>query len=445
MPVNIIGSALLNGPETIPGYHELITYGPILAALGAIKYYFKGSTNTSERDMHGKVYMITGGTSGLGAEVVKELASKGAQVILLVRSIEDAWLVDYIDDLRTATDNFMIYAEVCDLNSLYSIRKFATKWLDNLPPRRLDGIVCCAADCIPIGKSRQVTEEGIEKQLGINYLAHYHLLTLLAPSIRSQPPDRDVRIVLTSCATQSLGEVDTDDLLYENKRYLKNLSYKLYGTSKLLLGLFGKEFQKRCLNYQRKDLLPCNVHISLVNPGMMRTPSTRRFLSMGTIWGLILYIILYPIWFLFFKSTADGMQSILFTLWSPLFLQNYGFQLVTECKIIRPSRKEFADENLQELIFNQTEKIIERLEKQSAIERKKAADKGKTKEQRLKESKERHLAELKRKQDITEKPNTVDELQTKLGFLRQLIAPDLPLFPSEDTKIHKTKASKRKK
>lgn len=444
MPVNIIGTALMNGPDSIPGYHQAITYGPILVALGAIKYYFKGSVNTSERDLHGKVYIVTGGTSGLGAELVKELAVKGAQIILLVRSIEDAWLVEYIDDLRSATNNFMIYAEMCDLNSLYSIRKFATKWLDNQPPRRLDGVVCCAADCIPMGKSRQVTEEGIEKQLGINYLAHYHLLTLLAPSIRSQPPDRDVRLLLTSCATQSLGQIDMEDLLYENKRYSKNLSYKLYGTSKLLLGLFGKEFQKRCLNYQRKDNLPCNVHVSLVNPGMMRTPSTRRFLSMGSIWGLIMYVILYPIWFLFFKSTSDGIQSLLFTLFSPVFLQNYGFQLVAECKIIAPSRKEFADEELQQDIYDKTEKIIERLEKQSAIERKKASEKGKTKEQLLKESKERHLAELKRKQDITEKPNTVDELQAKLGFLRQQIAPDLPLFPEDDVKVHKTKAKKRK-
>lgn len=368
MPLDIIQSAVIHGAaETIPGWEAIKTYGPLVLGLGLTKYYFRGSTNTWERDMHGKVYMVTGGTSGLGAEIARELALKGAQVILLVRSIDDSWLIEYIDDLRESTGNFMIYAEECNLNSLYSIRKFATRWLDNKPPRRLDGVICLAAEAIPIGKPRQTTEEGVEKQLGINYLSHYHLLTLLAPALRSQPPDRDVRVLVASCASQSLGEVDLKDLLSENKRYQQNKSYKVYGTSKLLLGLFVKEMQRRCNQYERKDNMPCNIKFNMVNPGMMRTPSTRRFLSMGTIWGLILYLILFPVWYLFFKNAYEGQQSFLYALWAPQFLQIDGGHFIQECKIITPSRKEFQDEELQKKVYEQTESIIGRLEKQSAL------------------------------------------------------------------------------
>ncbi|WEJ96644.1 hypothetical protein PSN45_004186 [Yamadazyma tenuis] len=442
MPVDIIHNAVVNGPEIIPGWPYIKAYGPAVLGLAAIKYYFRGSMNTWERDMHGKVYIVTGGTSGLGSELVKELATRGAQIILLVRTIEDNWLEEYVDDLRETTNNFMIYAEQCDLNSLYSVRKFATKWLDNQPPRRLDGILCCAAECLPVGKTRQVTEEGVERQIGINYLAHYHLITLLAPALRVQPGDRDVR---------SLGEVDLEDLLFENKRYNKNKPYLWYGTSKLLMGLFAKEFQKRCDEYERKDKLPCNIKINLVNPGMMRSPSTRRFLSMGTIWGLLLYVLLFPIWYIFFKHPYEGQQSFLFALWAPFLAKMDGGQMISECKVIRPSRKEFKDTELQAAIFDQTEELITKLEKQSAIERKKQEKKNeskKPKEQRLQEAKEKHLAQLKKKQDIHEIPASVEELDSKLGYLRQSIQPDMPLFPesvpgsSTSSKKKKSKAKK---
>jgi NAD(P)-dependent dehydrogenase (short-subunit alcohol dehydrogenase family) len=74
--------------------------------------------------------------SGIGAEVAKGLAGRGAQLVLLTQhALTDPFLVDYIEDLRTQTNNELITAEQVDLASLHSIRNFATKWIDNLPPR----------------------------------------------------------------------------------------------------------------------------------------------------------------------------------------------------------------------------------------------------------------------------------------------------------------------
>ena len=248
---------MFDGPEVIPYWDQIKEYGPtvlpILLTLAGAKYYFHGATNTWERDMHGKVFMITGGTSGIGAQIAYELGQRGAQLILLTRRTNDQWVAEYIEDLRDKTNNGLIYAEECDLSSLYSIRKFATRWLDNQPPRRLDGVICCAAECIPRGKSRQITMDGVERQIGINYLAHFHLLTLLGPSLRVQPPDRDVRVLIATCSSQNLGDVDLNDLLWSNKRYPATQPWKVYGTSKLLLGLFAKEYQRQLMGYERKD------------------------------------------------------------------------------------------------------------------------------------------------------------------------------------------------
>ncbi|ODV78774.1 NAD(P)-binding protein [Suhomyces tanzawaensis NRRL Y-17324] len=432
MPVDFLTKVLYEGTDVIPAWEALKTYGPVVLTLAGLKYYFRGATNTWERDLHGKVFMITGGTSGVGATVAYELASKGAQVILLVRSTEDAWTVDFVEDMREKTDNFMIYAEQCDLASLWSIRQFATKWLDNQPPRRLDGVICCAADLTPRGKPRQVTQDGIETQLGTNYFGHFHLLTLLSPSLRVQPPDRDVRVVLASCSSHLLGDVNLADLAWE-KDYPINQPWKVYGTSKLLLGLFAKEFQKQLVNYERKDKAPCNVRINLVNPGLMRTPSTRRFFSMGSILGLILYVLLWPVWFIFLKSTSGGSQPLLFAVMAPVLAKMDGGKMIQECKIATKLRKEYDDEELQQKVFEETERLIEKWEKQSAIER--------NKNKKTKTAK-------KKPTNIYEKPNTIEELDEKMESLRSQVGipvsakGEMPLFP--DPNADMTTRSRKK-
>lgn len=441
MPVDILTSVFFDGVESIPGWEYIKRFAlPALGAAG-VKYYLGGTTNTWDRDLHGKVFMITGGTSGTGQQLALELATKGAQIILLVRSTEDLWTVDYVEDLRETSNNHLIYAEQCDLADLHLVRKFATKWLDNQPPRRLDGVICCAAESTPIGVARQFTIDGVERQMGINYLAHFHLLTLLGPSLRVQPPDRDVRVILCSCSTHALGEVDTTDLLWTDKTYPLRQPWKVYGTSKLLLGLFAKEYQRQLDKYERPDKSPVNVRINLVNPGIMRSPSTRRFLSMGSIFGLILYVLMWPLWWFVLKSTGQGIQSILFALYAPVFKKVEGGNYIQECKIVAAGqRKEYLDEQIQEEVFIKTQELLADLEKKAAIERKKKErleEMGKSTKQKKEEEKQR---EEKKK---TAQQHRVEKLRLELGIGRSTATnvggSELPLFPQKITEINETR------
>lgn len=440
MPIDIVSTAVFDGPQAIPGWRYISTFGPALAVAAATKYYFAGASNEFKRELHGKVYIITGGTSGLGAALAHELALKGAQLILLSRSTDDAWTVEFIEDLRDKTNNFMIYAEHCDLSLLHLVRLFATKWLDNQPPRRLDGVICCAADCVPRGRSRQYSVDGVENQLAVNYLAHYHLLTLLKPSLQVQPPDRDVRVVLTTCTSQAAGQIDKNDILWESRLYPDNAPWKVFGTSKLLLGMFGRSFQRLLNEYERKDKAPCNIKVSIVNPGIMRSPSTRRFLSMGTIWGLFVYILLYPIWFIFFKDAVQGCQSLLFAIYAPMLGAQDGGNVIQECKILTKTRPELTDDVLQDEVFAATAGVIEKLEKLSAIERKKQ-------EKKLGLDKKKAEEEKQKKEDVHEKPQNEEELQYKLDAIRKSMGilsqqqGDLPLFPEEGVEQAKKAAN----
>lgn len=371
MPINFLATVYVEGRQTIPYYDYLKYLVPGAAITYGLKSYFAGPRNTWEKDLHGKVFLITGGTSGLGAETVRNLAQRGAQVILLVKNIQDGWLLDNIDDLREATSNPCVYAEECDLSDLYSVRKFATKWIDNMPARRLDGVICCASLILPPGTPRRMTNpDGLEPQYEVTYLSHYLLLNILAPAIKAQPPDREVRIILTSCISSVMAELDLDDLGYIKRNYPVNKPFLVNGEAKLSLALMGYELQRQFDSHERKDGAPSNVHVSIVDPGMMRSPSFKRFITFGRLWMILIYLILWPIWWLLLKSSVDGCQSMLFAIMNPDTIEQKTTAYISNVGVRdAPPRSEFSDIEKQKELFERTAKLIEAVEKRTAVQR----------------------------------------------------------------------------
>jgi hypothetical protein len=67
MPLPFIGEILFNGVPSIPSSWTILKVVLAIVVVGLIKWLSTGASNTSERQMHGKIVMITGGTSGIGA------------------------------------------------------------------------------------------------------------------------------------------------------------------------------------------------------------------------------------------------------------------------------------------------------------------------------------------------------------------------------------------
>jgi len=365
--------------EGIPGLPNVWTIAKVALAIGfivLIKLYSRGVRNTSERKLHGKVVLLTGGTSGIGAALALDLATRGAQIVLLVhQSPSDIFLVEYIDDLRERSGNELVYAEQADLSSLHSIRQFATKWINNLPVRRLDMIVLCAATLTPPGKERILTEEGLEETWAVNYLANFHLLSILSPAIRAQPPDRDVRIIFASCPSYiSSPPVGDGKIALEKKDWSPS---KAYASSKLALLTFGHAFQKHLDSYKRPDGLPANARVVFVDPGYARTPGFRRWFSRGTIWGLGVYVLLWQNFWIFLKSSDDGAQSFLYAAMEATLGRGSGGRLIKECREVDFARVDVKDEKLAEKLWKGSEELIERIEREEAVRR--AFEKGEKK------------------------------------------------------------------
>ncbi|KAL2006295.1 hypothetical protein VTN00DRAFT_9949 [Thermoascus crustaceus] len=400
MPVPLIAQGITEGVSSIPYAVPVLRAAPWLLLLAALKYYFGGARNTSERLMHSKVVMITGGTSGIGAAIVHDLASRGAQIILLTQhSPSDLFLVDYINDVRKATGNQLIYAEQVDLSSLHSIRTFATRWVDNAPPRRLDMIILCAHTTVPSGVARKPTVDGLDEEWQVNYLANFHLLSILSPALRAQPPDRDVRIIFATCSSYAGASLDLElakkpviessssskssskqtsrgratgtDTKQQQQQKQQQKKNNMYGMSKLALMSFAQSFQKHLSSYKRPDNFPPNTRVLIVDPGLSRTPGTRRWLTGGSLWGLLLYLLTWPLWWLILKSPQQGAQSFLYAAMDAKFGRGTtGGWLIRECQDFEKfARSEVRDEAIGKRIWEFSEKQIQEKEKEGAVRR----------------------------------------------------------------------------
>ncbi|KAL1868605.1 hypothetical protein Plec18167_008196 [Paecilomyces lecythidis] len=391
MPVHFIIKGLSEGFPSIPYLYPVLKVVPWLLLLAVLKVYFGGARNKSERLMHSKVVMITGGTSGIGASIAHELASRGAQIILLTQHPpSDIFLVDYIQDLRNSTKNQLIYAEQVDLSSLHSIRTFATKWVDNAPPRRLDMIILCGNTAVPQGGKKKITKDGLDEEWQVNYLANFHLLSILSPAIRAQPPDRDIRIVFATCssyiggtmdpkqtegaaianttATKPRGKGKTAAATRTNTNKRKN--HNMFGMTKLALMTFANSFQSHLSSYKRPDNFPVNARVLIVDPGFCRTPGTRRWLTRGSLLGLLFYLMTWPLWWLILKSPEQGAQSFLYATMEAKFGRGTGGPyLIKECREVDFLRKEIKDEAIAKQLWEFSEKQIEAKEKEGAVKR----------------------------------------------------------------------------
>jgi len=320
--------------------------------------------------------------------------------------LNDPFFVDYIMDLRAQCDNQLITAENVDLSSLHSIRKFATKWVDNAPPRRLDMIILCANTRTPPGGKAATTEDGLESTWGLNYMGNFHLLSILSPALRAQPPDRDVRIIFSTCSSYmggKLPEFEADNASggksSKSKKDVKPVPKQVaftpgevYATSKLALMTFAMAFQKHLNNYVRPDKQPMNARVIIVDPGWSRTPGMQRFLTFGSLWGLALYLTMWPFWWLVLKSADQGAQTFLYAAMEEQYGRGAGGYYLKECRKYAFQRPEIEDETIQKKLWEVSEGTVQSLEKEGALRRaieKKTEEAAKVKEEKNKAKEEK--------------------------------------------------------
>jgi NAD(P)-dependent dehydrogenase (short-subunit alcohol dehydrogenase family) len=206
-------------------------------------------------DLHGKLVLVTGGSSGLGQESARALAARGAHVVLTARDAAKGRAA--VESIRASTGNPAVELEELELGSLASVRAFAERFLAR--HGRLDvllnnaGVMAC-----PLGH----TSDGFELQFGTNHLGHFLLTCLLAPALRRGAPSR---VVSLSSRGHHLAPVDFDDPNFTERPYQKWASY---GQSKTANVLFAVGLERR--------LGAAGVHAYALHPGAIMTELGRH-------------------------------------------------------------------------------------------------------------------------------------------------------------------------
>ena len=205
-------------------------------------------------DLSGRVFMVTGTSSGLGEESARVLASRGAQVAMLAR--DSAKNAEAAARIRSSVPDADLSMHEVDLSDLASVERFANGAAEQFD--RIDvlmnnaGVMCC-----PFAR----TADGLEMQFGTNHLGHFALTTRLLPLIRQaeQP-----RVVTVSSSGHHISDVDLDDPDFGHTPYDP---WVAYGRSKSANAHFASELARRF----GKQLISVSVH-----PGVIHTRLSRH-------------------------------------------------------------------------------------------------------------------------------------------------------------------------
>jgi NAD(P)-dependent dehydrogenase (short-subunit alcohol dehydrogenase family) len=210
-------------------------------------------------DLAGRVFLVTGASSGLGEQTVTQLAQHNpAKIYLAARNhgkAEEA--MKRIKATSQAAAAAKIEILNLDLASFDSIKAAASRInqeADRLDILQLNGGIAVVPHA--------TTQDGYEIQFGTNYLGHALLTQLLMPKLlaTAKIPGADVRIVSMSSIGHKGFSAKDGVQLHQLKSDMKTSSGRsLYGQAMLAKNLFAFELAKRYPQITSSSLHPGTV------------------------------------------------------------------------------------------------------------------------------------------------------------------------------------------
>ena len=194
-------------------------------------------------DLSGRVFVVTGSSSGLGEESARGLAARGAHVAMAARdAVKNA---EAAERVRASVPDADLSVHELDLADLSSVARFAERAAGVLD--RIDvlinnaGVMACLE-----GR----TADGFETQFGTNHLGHFALTLRLMPLLRRADSPR---VVTLSSGGHRIADVDLADPNFEATPYD---GWIAYGRSKSANAHFAAELARRA----GEPMLSFSVH-----------------------------------------------------------------------------------------------------------------------------------------------------------------------------------------
>ena len=202
----------------------------------------------------GKVAIVTGATGGLGFETALGLARQGAITVLAGRDAAKG--ARALARVQGHAPNAKVRFETLDLASLASVARFA----DSMIAAHGGVVDILVNNAAVMGlPRREVTEDGFERQIGVNYLAHFALTARLRQALHAASGGG--RVINIASLAHRRATLELAD--FQSERTYRPM--EVYGRSKLAMLMFTLELQRRAALGQW-EVLALAAH-----PGWART------------------------------------------------------------------------------------------------------------------------------------------------------------------------------
>jgi NAD(P)-dependent dehydrogenase (short-subunit alcohol dehydrogenase family) len=198
--------------------------------------------------MAGKNIIVTGASSGLGLAASLLLTEQGARVGMICRDPKRAWFMRN-EIAKYAVDNPPVLF-LADLSSQTQVRSLATELRSAFT--HIDVLINNAGAMFA---RRELTEDGLERTLAVNHIAHFLLTNLVLDLVVSAPAGR----IITVSSSFHSGSLDFANL--QGERHYNFLT--AYRRSKLCNILFSYELARRVAG--------TSITVNCVSPGPTAT------------------------------------------------------------------------------------------------------------------------------------------------------------------------------
>lgn len=204
--------------------------------------------------MKDKIVLITGANRGLGLETARQLAKKGAILILVGRNQLE--LLDAKGLIIDESKNEDVHVFATDLSSHQQIKQLS----DSIHSKfdRIDVLVNNAG---AVFAEFGLTEDGLERTIGVNHFSDFLLSYYLLDLLQKSP---SARIVNVASDSHYQGKMDFESFT-QNKGYFV---LEAYEQSKLANVLFTFALAEKLKN--------TNITVNALHPGRVKTEIGNR-------------------------------------------------------------------------------------------------------------------------------------------------------------------------
>lgn len=216
-------------------------------------------------DLSGKVFIVTGASSGIGSYVAKLLCAKHAKVYMYGRT--ESRLNQAIELVKSECPDALVEGVLVDYNDLATLRPAVDKFLNS--ETRLDGIVHNAG--MNFAKPGATSAQGLDMTLAVNCVAGWlfqkYLDDIMEKTAEQSAPN-SVRIVWVSSSAHFLspsnGGIHWDDMTNPPNGLLK---FGKYGQSKAIVMYESILWP---LHHENSKVVSVCVHPGLIKSEIMR-------------------------------------------------------------------------------------------------------------------------------------------------------------------------------